>query len=358
MFVPLHTKSAFSLGYGTASVDELVRRTAELGYRALALTDVENLYGQIQFHYAAQHYGIKAITGVELRAGYGPHALGQTTGRLILLARDRTGYESICRIISRRRTGLRSPDDPLRCLDAEPRGLFFLSEEASALEALLRAGVASDDLRFLLVRPGAGEAPEGIKSVADPDVVMANPGDRELHALMMAIRRQQPVSRIKDAEPAERCLPSAESLRRLFHAAPEALAEAGHVAEACSLDLTNMPPILPRLELRAGQCADARLEKICRQRLEKEQRRGTCLIAASRRLATKAGEIMQFVTLEDEYGLIETVLFPGAYAVLADPVTNPGPFLLTGQVGENHGDIHLVIREVMPFHRRARPYGK
>ena len=100
MFVPLHAKSAYSLGYGTASIEELVRRTAELGYPALALTDVENLYGQIQFHHAARHHGIKPITGVELRAGYGPHALGQKAGRIILLRADRVGYESICRIIS------------------------------------------------------------------------------------------------------------------------------------------------------------------------------------------------------------------------------------------------------------------
>lgn len=50
MFVPLHTKSHHSLGYGNASVDELVERAAELGYHALVLTDLENLYGQVKFH--------------------------------------------------------------------------------------------------------------------------------------------------------------------------------------------------------------------------------------------------------------------------------------------------------------------
>ena len=41
MFVPLHTKSHFSLGYGTASIEELVDRAAALGYPALALTDLD-----------------------------------------------------------------------------------------------------------------------------------------------------------------------------------------------------------------------------------------------------------------------------------------------------------------------------
>ncbi len=76
MFACLHTKSEHSPGYGTAPVDGLVRRAAALGYAAVALTDVENLYGQVKFHHAARLRGLKAITGVELRAGYGFGTLG------------------------------------------------------------------------------------------------------------------------------------------------------------------------------------------------------------------------------------------------------------------------------------------
>src|SRR5215472_8173318 len=103
MFVPLHTKSEHSPGYGTASVDDLLRHAAAYGYPAVALTDVENLYGQVKFHHAARLHGIKPITGVELRSGYGPGQLGQKERRLVLLARDEAGYQSLCRIITRRR---------------------------------------------------------------------------------------------------------------------------------------------------------------------------------------------------------------------------------------------------------------
>src|SRR4029453_14419069 len=80
--------------------------------------------------------------------------------------------------------------------------------------------------------------------------------------------------------------------------------------------------------------------------------------AAPRRLVTRGGQVMQFVTFEDEHGLVETVLFPGAYATLGDPVTDPGPFLVGGRVEEDHGDVQLRVSEVLPFHRRPRPYGK
>src|SRR5437870_5388369 len=143
MFAPLHTKSEHSPGYGTASVDELLRRAAAHGYPALALTDVENLYGQVKFHHAACLLGVKPITGVELRSGYEPRTLGRKERRLMLLARDRGGYESLCRIISRRRgASIQQDDDPMRCLDAQPRGLFFLSDDAAIIQELIRAGVA------------------------------------------------------------------------------------------------------------------------------------------------------------------------------------------------------------------------
>ncbi len=275
MVVPLHVKSEFSAGYGTASVEELILRAAAAGFPALALTDVENLYGQVQLHRAARLHGIKPITGVELRSGYRAGTLGHKRGRLVLLARDRAGYESLCRIITRRRgDGLRGGDDPLRCLDADPRGVFFLSDDASVLEALLRAGVAPAAVRFLLVRPGGGAPPDGVRAVADPDVVMASRGDRDLHVLRMAIRRRQKTSEVTEAEPAERSLPSAAELRALFQDMPDALAESVRVAEACTLDLCDSRPLLPSLALPAGESAEDGLERLCRERLGQGQREG------------------------------------------------------------------------------------
>jgi DNA polymerase III alpha subunit len=82
-------------------VERLVERAAVLGLPALALTDVENLYGQVFFHRLARERGLRPITGVELRGpARGPPESGC---RLVLLAKDRSGYESLCRIITHRR---------------------------------------------------------------------------------------------------------------------------------------------------------------------------------------------------------------------------------------------------------------
>jgi DNA polymerase III alpha subunit len=82
------------------------------------------------------------------------------------------------------------------------------------------------------------------------------------------------------------------------------------------------------------------------------------IVSAARRVATSRGRIMQFVTLEDEFGLVEAVLFPEVYAALEDPVTNPGPFLVSGRVKQDRGDVHLLVSAVMPFHEREQPYSE
>jgi DNA polymerase-3 subunit alpha len=81
------------------------------------------------------------------------------------------------------------------------------------------------------------------------------------------------------------------------------------------------------------------------------------LVASTRRLATGANQIMQFVTLEDEHGLVEAILFPKTYKALDNPVKNPGPYLVIGRVAQDRNDVHLVVSEIMPFHQRSRPYG-
>lgn len=261
----LHTKSTYSLGYGTARVDELLHRAARLEYPAVALTDVENLYGQIELHHAARALGVHPITGLELRAGHGMRALGRKAGRLVLLARDDAGYRSLCRIVTARRGGrgdeTQPSPDPLRCLESHPAGLFYLSDDPRVLTALRDAGVSTDDLRFLLVRPNAPAAPPaGIAAIADPDVVMLEPGDRELHAMLMAIRRHQLLSAVRDDEPESRSLPDPATLRKLYADVPEALEECRRVARACTLDLTVPRPDFP-------EARETDLARMCRDRL-------------------------------------------------------------------------------------------
>ena len=299
MYAPLHTKSHYSLGDGCTPVDALVERAAALGYPGLALTDVENLYGQVQFHRAARARGLAPITGVELRDGFGPGESGLTTSRLVLLARDRRGYESLCRIITTRRcTGFESSPDPVRCLDAFPSGLFYLSDDPDVIRRLLAEGVPSDEVRFLLADPDL-PVPPGIRAVADADVAMLDAADRELRLLLSAIRRRSKVSDLPEAALPGRPLLAPHEFARRFSARPELLEESLALAAACTLDLTQAPPVLPTGDHPDRASAHDALVELCQSRLHSPDR------ARAERL-------------EQELGVLRNLGLAGYFLVVAE----------------------------------------
>ena len=66
MYAELHGKTNFSFLEGASHPDELVCRAAELGYRALAVTDRNSLAGVVRAHGAAKEEGLKLIIGAEI----------------------------------------------------------------------------------------------------------------------------------------------------------------------------------------------------------------------------------------------------------------------------------------------------
>jgi DNA polymerase III alpha subunit len=53
---------------------------------------------------------------------------------------------------------------------------------------------------------------------------------------------------------------------------------------------------------------------------------------SSKRVKTKKGDIMKFLSLEDTTGTFEAVLFPGIYNKVAEKTLSMGPFLVEGRV--------------------------
>ena len=65
----LNTHSYYSLRYGTLPVETLVEQAKSMGIRALALTDINNSMGIIDFVRECRKQAIKPIAGVEFRNG-------------------------------------------------------------------------------------------------------------------------------------------------------------------------------------------------------------------------------------------------------------------------------------------------
>jgi DNA polymerase III alpha subunit len=132
-FTHLHTHSHFSLLEGVPAPDVLAARAAQFKMPALALTDHNALYGLVPFYQACHTTGVQPILGLELDTEEGD--------RLVLLARDFSGYRSLCRLASAvqlgRPTAGRRPGCPLDLLQAERTGLLALSGGQRSLIARL-----------------------------------------------------------------------------------------------------------------------------------------------------------------------------------------------------------------------------
>ncbi|MBX3409657.1 MAG: DNA polymerase III subunit alpha [Phycisphaeraceae bacterium] len=107
-FVHLHLHSEYSLLDGGNQVDRLVARVAELGMKAVAVTDHGNIFGAAQVYQACREKGIKPILGVEAyvtppgkpRTDRTYSGGGEGGYHLVLLAQNNTGWRHLMRLCS------------------------------------------------------------------------------------------------------------------------------------------------------------------------------------------------------------------------------------------------------------------
>jgi len=111
MYVELHARSAFSFLEGASLPEILMARCAELQMPAMALLDRNGLYGAPRFHITAEKLGLRAHIGAEIAvrdAGervrppeWLPHCVPAEPVLFALLAESATGYQNLCRLITR-----------------------------------------------------------------------------------------------------------------------------------------------------------------------------------------------------------------------------------------------------------------
>jgi DNA polymerase-3 subunit alpha len=100
MFVHLRLHTEFSVVDGTNRIDETVKAAAADHQPALAITDLNNLFGAIKFYKEARSAGVKPILGAEVMVqGLGQDPAAVT--RIVLLVQERQGYLNLCELLAR-----------------------------------------------------------------------------------------------------------------------------------------------------------------------------------------------------------------------------------------------------------------
>ncbi len=89
-YVPLRVRSYYTFLDSTLSPAAIVNLAKQHGLSAIALTDIGNLHGAVEFAQAAKRAGIKPIFGTELQVGQHP---------LLLYVESARGYHNLNRLL-------------------------------------------------------------------------------------------------------------------------------------------------------------------------------------------------------------------------------------------------------------------
>ena len=301
--VPLVVRSHCSLTWGTSAPDDLVVAARQHGYRRIALTDTDNLYGLWPFLQACREQDIVPIVGAELSEP-------RSSRRVVCLVENDDGYRNLCRLITRRHC--QKEFALARDVPALEAGLTVLVPGAELLAPLHEAGVTV--AAALPRRPSQSAALArseaqrlGVPAIAVPSSFFLVPADHELHRLLRAIARNTSLSRLKadDVAPSDAWLAPSAHYEHRFDIWPETFTASDAIVERLTFTGPKLGLVMPPWrELDRPSC------EVLRER---------CYAGARRRYGTELHETV-VDRIEYELATIERMGFSSYFLVVEEIV--------------------------------------
>ena len=299
-FVHLHVHSEYSLLDGACRIDGMMDRVKELGQTAIAITDHGVMYGCIDFYKAAKAAGIKPIIGCEVYVARRNmsdrvHGIDNDPYHLVLLCKNRQGYENLCRMVSEAFISgfYGKPRVDLNLLRQYHEGLIatsaclagaipqYLMEEdyASAKDyALKLAEIFGEDNFYLELQDHGIEEQRpvnqgvmrlaretGLPLIVTNDAHYLRKEDAAMQDVLLCIQTGKTVddeNRMK-FQTEEFYLKSEDELRQLFPNCDEAFENTVKIADRCNLEFTFHEYHLPAFPVPEGYTNEEYFRKIC-----------------------------------------------------------------------------------------------
>ena len=263
-FVHLHVHTEYSIRNGIIKIDNLIRRTAELGMSAVAITDHGKLFGAVEFYEKAIKAGIKPIIGCEFNVVQGnlrdkPPNSNKNISRLIVLAETREGYRNLCMLvyIAHAFGFYYYPRIDKETLRTFSKGLIVLSGSLGMEDNIKHAEDASrvylnifGEDNFFLEIQDTGEGIQqnvnqtlidigrrlSIPIVATNNCHYLNPEDAQAHDVLLRTASRQTIHDGKRMKfPSEQFyFKSEEDMRTSFKNYPQFLDNSSEIAKRCS----------------------------------------------------------------------------------------------------------------------------
>ncbi len=252
-YAELHCRTNFSFLQAASHPDELVARAAELGYSALAVTDINTVAGIVRANTATKDHPIKLIVGSEIRPLDAPP--------VVVWVKNRLGYANLCRMIT---TGRRKApkgechltlDDMASYTEGLIAGIVppISSEDFHASEAAPYRDLF-DDL-YLLAHLHRGPHDRDRRQwlaqlsqqmrlplVAAGGVLFHSPDRKPLHDVVTAIRMRSCVSQVGEEllANAQRHLRSIDTISAIYSDLSQAVKRTQEIAQQCTFTVEEL----------------------------------------------------------------------------------------------------------------------
>ncbi|ALG67132.1 DNA polymerase III subunit alpha [Beggiatoa leptomitoformis] len=341
-FIHLRCHTEYSLVDSLIRLKGLIKAVEKAEMPAVAMTDLNNLFGLVKFVKTAQSAGIKPIAGVD---AFILHPSGESS-RILLLCQDKQGYKNITRLVSDAYIKGQQKGVPYIHWDwlvGATEGLIALSGGlyGNIGQALINGNtnVAQQHLnawktlfpdRFYIELMRTGRVNEETylhaavelalatqtPVVATNDVCFLDKSDFDAHEIRVCIHEGRTITdpnRPKNYSP-EQYLRTPEEMAELFSDIPEAIENTWQLAQRCNIELSLGKPFLPLFPIPEGKNMDEFFREQAARGLEERMLKQFDSHSADFAKQRKPYD----ERLQIELDVIINMGFPGYFLIVAD----------------------------------------
>ncbi len=268
----LHTHSNYTLLKSTITIDEIITHAKNNNLNFASLTDLNGMYGLIQFAKKANENNLKPVLGAEIDDPQNQNLSIQ------IFAKNNEGYSLLCKIITARK--LKQDFSIFEIFERDIENLFIITNSIEILERVkfhnrrgnIFAGLIVTKKQKNHTRKVYEFAKENnFQIVASHPAYFLNKEDFILHKIVTAIRLNKSIENLNDDEivDEEFFLPSIPEFQNTWKNLPEALQSIDFIVQNCNVNLEIGKYKFPHITLPKEETPFSFLWKICFEGLSK-----------------------------------------------------------------------------------------
>ena len=274
-YTELHTRSAFSFLQGAGVPDDYAEAAQTQGHQAIALTDIDGLYGTARIHNATKKRSLQAHIGAEITTHEG--------NRWLVLVETQKGYQNLSRLITRTKLN-RHPATPkdfeefhegLICLTGGEEGPLAKNPTKQSISQL--TGIFGPKNVYLELQRHYNRNEEarnqavielarstGLPLVATNGVCHATKTQREVLDVFTCLHHKTTLANAGRllAQNSERHLKTAAEMADLFKDLPEAIHNTQEISQRLRFTLNDLGYQFPEYPLPPGETVSSLLWRL------------------------------------------------------------------------------------------------